>query len=223
MMSPQLPEATGFTVASGRLVSPALRQVILLLLFFPPPSLHQVILHPFPTPRAPWKRGVRRCVWRGGGCVATWLQLSLHSSRLVEGEIAVWCSGHTFSLLCRAEKRKNGGSASSLVVEFSAWERFLGTCFNFAPFVPRFVEEGETGGGWVVGCIFTSEAGFFFFSPCFLSLSLDVRKPGGWAVALADCESFTSAPTYTVLRFFFLTKSAPEMGGGFRGRAHFAK
>lgn len=55
----------------------------------------------------------------GGLCCYLAGTVSALFSRLVEGKIAVWCGGRTFSPLCRTEKKKkeeNGGSASSLVV-----------------------------------------------------------------------------------------------------------
>lgn len=71
---------TGFTVAAGRLVSPALRHVFL----FPPPPLPSV--PPFILPPhlehccvATETRCATLCAARGG-CAATWLELSLRSS-----------------------------------------------------------------------------------------------------------------------------------------------
>lgn len=167
---------TGFTVAAGRLVSPALRHVFL----FPPPPLPSV--PPFILPPhlehccvATETRCATLCAARGGLCCYLAGTVSALFSRLVEGEIAVWCGGRTLSPLCRTEKKKkeNGGSALSLVVEFSVWKRFLGTCFNFAPFIPGFVEEDETGGGWWAVFLRVRHISFlFFFSPFPLIFSM---------------------------------------------------
>lgn len=167
---------TGFTVAAGRLVSPALRHVFL----FPPPPLPSV--PPFILPPhlehccvATETRCATLCAARGG-CAATWLELSLHSSlgswreRLQCGAAVVLCP---HSVAQKKKKKENGGSALSLVVEFSVWKRFLGTCFNFAPFIPGFVEEDETGGGWWAVFLRVRHISFlFFFSPFPLIFSM---------------------------------------------------
>lgn len=101
---------TGFTVAAGRLVSPALRHVFL----FPPPPLPSV--PPFILPPhlehccvATETRCATLCAARGGLCCYLAGTVSALFSRLVEGEIAVWCGGRTFSPLCRTEKKKKRG------------------------------------------------------------------------------------------------------------------
>lgn len=100
---------TGFTVAAGRLVSPALRHVFL----FPPPPLPSV--PPFILPPhlehccvATETRCATLCAARGGLCCYLAGTVSALFSRLVEGEIAVWCGGRTLSPLCRTEKKKKG-------------------------------------------------------------------------------------------------------------------
>lgn len=111
---------TGFTVAAGRLVSPALRHVFL----FPPPPLPSV--PPFILPPhlehccvATETRCATLCAARGG-CAATWLELSLRSSlgswreRLQCGA-AVVLFPHSVAQK-KKKKEENGGSASSLVV-----------------------------------------------------------------------------------------------------------
>lgn len=41
----------------------------------------------------------------------------------------------------------------------ASWER----CFNFAPFIPGFVEEDETGGGWWAVFLRVRHISFLFF------------------------------------------------------------
>lgn len=70
-------------------------------------------LHPSPTPRALLRcHGNEVCdavCGEGGLCCYLAGTVSALFSRLVEGKIAVWCGGRTFSPLCRTEKKKKRG------------------------------------------------------------------------------------------------------------------